>query len=131
MTKNIKKYNTPYQRARWIAKIEAYKTQLGGKCVNCGSQENLEFDHIDSKTKLYTITTIALRPNLVEPELKKCQLLCHDCHLLKTKRFYTDTRKHGTWAMYDRGKCRCEVCRALRNSYNVEWKRNKRLSSKG
>jgi len=29
---------------------------LGGKCIKCGSLENLEFDHIDPSSKLFTIS---------------------------------------------------------------------------
>ena len=69
----------------WIQK-RYYTKKMGGKCVKCGSTKNLEFDHIDPRTKEYTITSLFSRsPEIIEKELAKCQLLCHDCHIEKSK----------------------------------------------
>jgi len=58
---------------------------LGGKCNGCGITENLQFDHIDRKTKSFTIGKSFGRKlvDLIE-EANKCQLLCKSCHQLKT-----------------------------------------------
>jgi len=58
--------------------------RLGGKCVECGATERLQFDHIDPLEKSFNITPNLNRENLDE-ELDKCQLLCFKCHLEKTK----------------------------------------------
>ena len=59
---------------------------LGGKCVKCGTTERLEFDHIDRTTKKYNITRKVDRTfDILKEELDKCQLLCYDCHKVKTK----------------------------------------------
>lgn len=59
---------------------------LGGKCIGCGTTENLQFDHIDRTTKEYSISK---KPDYVfekiKPELDKCQLLCKECHRIKTR----------------------------------------------
>ena len=58
---------------------------LGGKCVKCGATERLEFDHIDRTTKKYNITRKVDRTfDILKEELNKCQLLCYDCHKVKT-----------------------------------------------
>jgi len=59
---------------------------LGGKCVVCGTTERLEFDHIKREGKKYEIS-IKLTCNFdtIKEELDKCQLLCVDCHKIKTK----------------------------------------------
>ncbi len=57
---------------------------MGGKCVECGSTELLQFDHINPLEKSFTITSNFHRKDLDE-ELAKCQLLCWDCHMEKTK----------------------------------------------
>lgn len=60
--------------------------QLGGKCVRCGSTENLEFDHIDSNSKEISIAThLSYSMDTIQNELQKCQLLCKSCHIQKTK----------------------------------------------
>jgi len=58
---------------------------LGGKCVKCNSTENLHFDHIESKSKVFSIgDKITYPKEKIINELKKCQLLCRSCHTLKT-----------------------------------------------
>ena len=68
---------------------------LGGKCAVCGSSSNLEFDHIDSSTKIIAISDgLASRSEqFVREEAKKCQLLCRTCHNVKTKRCCDNTSR--------------------------------------
>ena len=59
---------------------------LGGKCVACGVTENLQFDHINRADKLYTIGKILdWNMSRILPEVDKCQLLCKECHRIKTR----------------------------------------------
>jgi 5-methylcytosine-specific restriction endonuclease McrA len=59
---------------------------LGGKCVGCGTTEDLQFDHIDRTTKEYSISKKADYVfEKIKPELDKCQLLCKECHRIKTR----------------------------------------------
>lgn len=57
---------------------------LGGKCSICGYNKcmaALEFHHIDPTKKDFTITTsINLNSSKVLEEVKKCNLLCANCH---------------------------------------------------
>jgi 5-methylcytosine-specific restriction endonuclease McrA len=58
---------------------------LGGKCIKCGSIDNLEFDHIYPNTKSFTIThKLTRKIDILIDEIKKCQLLCYSCHKKKT-----------------------------------------------
>ena len=58
---------------------------LGGKCCGCGATENLQFDHLDRTTKSFNIgANLAAKIEKLEEEARKCQLLCKDCHQLKT-----------------------------------------------
>lgn len=58
---------------------------LGGKCCGCGTTENLQFDHLDRKTKEFNISNhLAGKLEKLEEEAKKCQLLCKSCHQVKT-----------------------------------------------
>ena len=70
--------------ARYKRNKQKYVDKLGGKCVECGSTELLQFDHINPLEKSFTITSNFHRKDLDE-ELAKCQLLCPTCHLEKTK----------------------------------------------
>lgn len=57
---------------------------LGGKCMRCGYNKcyrALEFHHRDPSTKEFGIATGEGRSwKRLEPELKKCDLLCSNCH---------------------------------------------------
>ena len=61
--------------------------KLGGKCVECGCTETLEFDHIDPSAKSFNISAGYHKPKeVLEEELSKCQLLCNKCHIEKSKK---------------------------------------------
>ena len=58
---------------------------LGGKCVGCGTTENLQFDHIDRKTKEYSVCKkLGISDEKLLIEVNKCQLLCKKCHEVKS-----------------------------------------------
>ena len=64
---------------------------LGGKCVVCGTTHNLQFDHIKREGKKYSIASkLSYKFDNLKEELDKCQLLCVDCHKVKTKSEWTD-----------------------------------------
>jgi hypothetical protein len=52
-------------------------------CVRCGATDHLELDHKDASSKSFEINW-KLSWERLEPELAKCQVLCHDCHGTKT-----------------------------------------------
>lgn len=109
--------------------------QLGCKCKICGSTENLEFDHIDPSTKEFTICSkwsSSVHKDKLESELKKCQLLCKQCHLLKTKEqkkeyFLTVTWNHGTVYAWMKKKCTCDICIEAKNTFNDLRNKKRRL----
>jgi len=58
---------------------------LGGKCVGCGTTENLQFDHLDRTQKSFTISKkLDYSLEKLIPEANKCQLLCYNCHEFKS-----------------------------------------------
>jgi hypothetical protein len=58
---------------------------LGGKCCGCGTIKNLQFDHLDRTKKSFNIgNNLAAKLEKLEEEAKKCQLLCKECHQIKT-----------------------------------------------
>lgn len=123
-----------YKRKRYALRRELGLKILGNRCARCGSTENLEFDHIDAKQKSYDLMTELYCYTLSKflTELKKCQVLCHDCHALKTSKEGDNTG--GGWnrriskrgiklpdhglAGYGDG-CRCEICVRAKYDYRV------------
>lgn len=111
-----------YMRKYSAMKKEKAIALLGGKCWKCGSTNRMEIDHIDPKTKKFEIGKMWSRAwNKILIELKKCQLLCHDCHRIKTtiERGQTPALgTHGTLSSYR--YCKCPLCRKA----NSDWSRN-------
>lgn len=76
-------YHTDY----YYRKKAEFIAILGGKCVICGTTEQLEFDHIDPTTKKFAISKLLnVSHQAAIDELDKCQLLCNGCHKIKTKK---------------------------------------------
>lgn len=117
-------YMRDYMKSRRKARRAKFIDLLGGKCVSCGATENLQFDHSDAKKKEFDLNAIKdSNEGTILKELKKCVLLCGDCHLDKTKTNKEHINKdkkparHGTLWMYKKYKCRCQKCKKAVSSY--------------
>lgn len=117
-----------YFRNRRKERRKRFLALLGGKCVNCGSKDNLHFDHINANKKNFYISRNLNRTDdSIVPEIKKCQLLCEECHKKKTKEngdFADKPARHGTLHMYKKYKCRCNKCRKCVSDYYFKLKNN-------
>lgn len=101
-----KKYQREYQR-RYVASRRA--TYLADKCcVECGSTENLEIDHIDPDQKI-SHRIWSWSDKRLQAELAKTQVLCNTHHKMKTFGWQSEEQPHGR-SRYDKG-CRCLTCR--------------------
>jgi hypothetical protein len=69
---------------KWMAnrRSEYFKDK---KCVECGSTEHLELDHIDPETK-ENHAIWSWSEERRNKELKKCQVLCKKCHREKSNK---------------------------------------------
>lgn len=98
--------------------------QLDGCCVKCKTTEHLDIDHIDPKTKEFTIGQCgSVSEERWQNELKKCQLLCKKCHKLKTlenNNQVSAREVHGTLSSYR--YCKCDACKAAKREYNRKYK---------
>lgn len=59
--------------------------QKHGPCIDCGSTENLEFDHIDPSTKTCNPTQWWSAPAKRDAEIAMCVVRCHNCHLRRSQ----------------------------------------------
>lgn len=110
-----------YQR-KWMAKRRA-DWFADKSCAACGSKEKLELDHVDPSTKVTHAVWSWSEARRTE-ELAKCQALCEDCHLEKTKEQLRRPIPHGSITGYKRG-CRCGQChQAL-----LDWWRKRRANN--
>ena len=96
------KNNTEYQifkrkrRSRWLNK---YKERKG--CEICGYSENgvaLDFDHKDPSLKRFNVSSRSLTYSLKQIflEVRKCRILCANCHRIHTYKAKQFNNKHIT-----------------------------------
>lgn len=106
----------------------------GGKCVKCGSTEELHFDHKDPKQQEFRLNGKMLDGSWekILEEWSKCQLLCRICHIEKTKqdgswavpwnkgiaKDGSFLPEHGTETSYIKG-CRCSACGQARHDARI------------
>ena len=112
-------YMKEYQKLRYKKRRDSAIQALGGKCVHCGSLENLELDHIDANTKTYSVGKIIGGGNKakVQAELAKCQVLCKDCHIKKSYAegdLYSVEHGGGTSG---KKNCKCAPCKSKKAEY--------------
>jgi len=115
---------------RW-AKARRAEVMAGKSCVQCGSTERLEVDHIDPAQKeSHRIWTWSRERR--DAELAKCQILCHECHKIKTAA-QRKIPEHGTVSRYTskKHKCRCEPCRAANRARAAEDRARLKSGEKG
>lgn len=114
-----------FDRNAWLREDTLRRKQraiiyLGGKCVDCCTEENLQFDHEDPSIRSFDITrNLNRRWEVLVVELDKCVLRCKPCHITKTKSLgeyggglnKIQTLVHGTAHAYTIFKCRCDNCK--------------------
>jgi 5-methylcytosine-specific restriction endonuclease McrA len=126
-------YMNEYLTRRYHRRRTAALEQLGGRCVDCGSTDSLEFDHVDPEMKSFNIGALfATGSNeRLKTELAKCVLRCSSCHMTKTlaDRGQQSAREtHGTLSSYR--YCRCDVCKAAKSASNRAYKAARKERSK-
>lgn len=84
--RSVANRNTAKRRERnqqWLINF------MHGKKCGCGVSDLrvLTFDHIDPSNKRYNVADIVSKGMKLEylvEEVEKCQILCHNCHMLNT-----------------------------------------------
>ncbi len=119
-------YMSLYMRDRRQKRRQKFIALLGGKCQQCGTTENLEFDHRLPRYKKHDFNHLIDGPEkLIAKELKKCVLLCKQCHFDKTTRNQEHINRdkkparHGTVWKYKQFGCRCKRCRLAMRMYRL------------
>lgn len=117
--------NTRYQRERRHRRLQEAKEDLGGRCVVCGTSDDLQFDHIDPTTKLFIISkSDGVSDKRFWEEVAKCQLLCVPHHQEKTST--EQIPEHGTWGMHKNHVCRCVPCVDFVNQWHAQHRQEQR-----
>jgi hypothetical protein len=122
------KYMKEYILNRYHRRMQEALEFLGNKCIKCGRTESLQLDHIFPTSKIKTISKIwSYSDEIFWEEVKKCQILCRDCHIEKTilelgKKIAKGT--HGTLSSYR--YCKCSICKKAMSDWNKEYSRKRR-----
>lgn len=114
---NSKEYMNEYMKRRYRERRSIFIVQLGGKCVDCGSVDNLQFDHVNCEEKEFDIAKrLASAPiDVLSNEIKKCVLRCEMCHIVKTSA-EDNSVPHGG-GLSGKKNCKCKPCRKRNNEY--------------
>jgi len=116
---STKEAQVEYQRKWMAARRASYFSDK--RCSECGSDIDLELDHIDPSMKVsHRIWSWSEEKR--SAELAKCQVLCVECHRKKTDTYYDPMREHGTSNRWNRG-CRCWKCRRASADRKSAWRK--------
>lgn len=120
--KNYNEYMRQYMLARYHERRKQAVEKLGALCVDCGTSEELEFDHADASTKEFNISKIwSYKQERFESELSKCVLRCHSCHVEKSRQSDWRIVGHGE-GVSGKKNCKCEPCRKRKAEYMKNYK---------
>ncbi len=85
------------RNVRYRAEIKEYVRKLkeGGPCADCGVSYPyyvMDFDHLDMFTKEKDINFLSNtgRIGAVKREIEKCEIVCANCHRVRTHQRYID-----------------------------------------
>lgn len=115
-------YMRKYMADRYARRRASALQALGGRCVDCGSKDDLELDHADPCSKSFEIAKrlAGCAEARLQEELKKITLRCSSCHSLKSvvergDRPVRNRNVHGTLSSYR--YCKCTACREAKAEY--------------
>lgn len=121
-------YMKNYMAKRYESRMQMGKDRLGGKCVICGTTDNLEFHHIIPEEKEFSIGSLwNMRLEKFLEEIDKCELRCPEHHKKEHE------AEHGGNIRYRIYGCRCELCEewwVKEKLWHKENKRKRRLIDK-
>lgn len=124
---NSNEYMREYMLRRYHDRRNEAIDLLGGACASCLTGDDLEFDHIDPEMKRGEIAKLwSYRYDKFIAELAKCQLLCRDCHIKKTREDLGVDHGGGKSGKFitENGKrraCPCNLCKAKKKQYMKEY----------
>lgn len=114
----MNKFGAEYHREYYKKRRQAIIDYLGGRCVVCGTTQDLQVDHKDPSDKSFNISKkMSVKNN--KAELDKCQLLCATHHYEKTSE-ENSGYTHGTIYGWMRMKCDCSECYEAKKIWHAE-----------
>lgn len=114
MKKDMNKKLKVTKELKIAKKIKGIKL-LGGKCKNCGDENifHLSFHHYSNDKEISISQMKNVRWSIIKEEIKKCELLCENCHAEKhyLEDNYGDKSRRNSKLIYLQYKGeKCEIC---------------------
>lgn len=118
---NSNTYMNEYMKNRYKVRRDFWLDKLGGLCVDCSTDQDLEFDHKDPSTKSFNVAKAlsGWSASRIEIEMAKCVLRCKACHKVKSDRELSVGHGEG---LTGKRNCRCDLCGPLKKEYNKRYK---------
>lgn len=115
-----------YMLERYHRRRAEFVSEWGGKCIDCGTTDSLEFDHADASSKLLDVGKLftSYTDSKIRAELDKCVLRCTDCHIIKSRSEDWETVGHGE-GISGKRNCPCDLCRTKKSDYNRAYRLRK------
>lgn len=110
-----------YQR-EWMAARRRNWLKAHGPCIDCGTWEDLQVDHVDARTKI-SHRVWSWSASRRETELAKCVVRCQQCHVRKTFVSYEASRSSEARAKIAASQSRRVVTPELREKQR-QWALN-------
>lgn len=116
-------YMSDYMTRRYHRRREEWLDRLGRQCVDCGTTQELEFDHEIAEYKEYNIAKILSGGSnaKVEYEMLKCVLRCAACHLTKSLQMQDMYNVSHGGGESGKRNCPCAPCKEVKASYMKEY----------
>ena len=126
---NTKEYMREYMLKRYHRRRAHAIEVLGSKCIDCDSEDNLEFDHANPEDKSFNVAKAfaGMAEKKLWEEIHKCVLRCKECHAEKT--YQEDLSVGHGQGLTGKKNCRCPLCAPLKNAYSRELKRRRKETS--
>jgi len=103
---------------KWVEnrRKDFFKDKL---CHACNYKKKLELHHLNPEEKIsHKIWSWSKEKR--EEEIKKCVILCYDCHKVVTSMQRFMKVEHGGLTMYNKYKCRCAICKEAKSKQNAK-----------
>ena len=84
---------TEYERRAARARVWVYALK-DKPCVDCGGKfppECMDFDHVRGEKLFSVMMRLTASKVRLETEIAKCDLVCANCHRIRTKKRYHET----------------------------------------
>lgn len=113
-------YMRVYMLKRYYQRRTEAIEYLGEECIDCGTTEELELDHLEPWNKTYDIGKVWTY-SIIKfwAEVEKCTLRCKECHKRTTSEWRSVDHGEG---LTGKKNCRCDLCGPLKNVYMKNWK---------